>query len=146
MLQTQKFDFQTYYAMSLSSFFFCMTFATGIPLFYLMGAISFLSLFASSSIIFYYFCKIPDPFDHTINKLVCSILVVGLAIHQIMAIFFLYVEDIFPVPFNNNTQSVTFQYKFQKGWIFLLTFSLIVIFGIFKKQICKLIQKKCFTS
>jgi len=82
--------------MAICSFYFALTFATAIPLFYLLAAISFLSLFLSTKLIFYHFCRVPEPFDHTINTLVSKIMMFGLGVRQIATIFFLYAEDIFP--------------------------------------------------
>jgi len=73
-----------------------MVFGTGIPLFYLLGAISFASMYFSSQFIFYYWSQKPQTFDHSINSFIGKVLLIGLAFHQLMAVVFLYVHDVFP--------------------------------------------------
>jgi hypothetical protein len=82
--------------MLLTSYYFCMIFGTGMPVFYLLGGISFLSMYLSSWIIFYHVCKVPEPFDHSINEFITKILSFGHALHQFAVIMFLWVEDLFP--------------------------------------------------
>jgi hypothetical protein len=93
-----EFEFAYNYAQLMSTLFVCLTFATGIPILYIIAAANFLVFYLVEKFLFIHMYRIPPHFNSHIGKRATSLIPIALLFHIGVSIWMLSSEDLFYNP------------------------------------------------
>lgn len=123
------FDFNYYYAIALTTIFFCLFYSPSMPFMYLFCSLSLLSLYISTKYIFIRFTRQPKLLDHSLNDTATRIIPFGLLIHVYMMKQFSNEQTVMPVISEEYGTEVVM-------WVLVV---IIVLYMMFKRMLVRVI-------
>jgi hypothetical protein len=87
-----EFYWEFYYSVQLNSIYFCLFFSMAMPVFYFLAFLSIISLLITNKIIFCYFTRQPQAYDHKLNTFISHAISVSLVLHQFASLYALSVN------------------------------------------------------
>jgi hypothetical protein len=102
-----EFQLSTRYAQTLTTFFVCLTFSSGIPLLYFIAAANFYVNFWIDKYIFVTLCKEPKPYNAHMGKEATMLIPIGVAFHLAMSVWMLSNKEIFSSDVNEQVSLLT---------------------------------------
>eukprot|EP01031_Cornospumella_fuschlensis_P008434 gene8434-10394_t len=101
-----NFEFAGNYAQLLSTFFVCLTFSTGIPILYPIGAFNFLLFYLVEKYQFIKVYRIPPHFNTLVGKRATLLIPIAILVHLIMSIWVLSNNTMFNTNIDSNASTV----------------------------------------
>lgn len=93
-----SFELSTRYANSLSVFFVCYMFSTGMPVMLMIGALNFFVTYWVDKFLFIEFCRTPPSYTADISKLATWLVQLALVIHMLAALWTMATGEYFESP------------------------------------------------